>query len=57
MESYDKASNIKVNVRSGGYAIKIKEIFPSKSKGIIDQIDRIFADCFEFAEDENSIVL
>jgi hypothetical protein len=37
-------------VRSGGYVIKIKEIIPSKSKGIIDQIDGIFADCFEFTE-------
>jgi type I restriction-modification system DNA methylase subunit len=56
MENYDKTSNIKINVRSGGYAIKIKEIIPSKSKNIIDQIDEIFADYFGFTEDERKFI-
>jgi hypothetical protein len=38
MESYDENSNIKINLRSGGYVIKIKEIIPKKSKAIIDKI-------------------
>lgn len=56
MENYDKTSNIKINVKSGGYAIKIKEIIPSKSKDIIDQIDEIVADYFGFTEDERKFI-
>lgn len=56
MESYEKNSNIKINVRSGGYAIKIKEIIPLKSKSIIDKIDEVFADYFEFTEDEKGFI-
>jgi hypothetical protein len=52
MKSYDKNSNIKINERIGGYAIKIKEIIPSKSKAIIDEIDNIFAECFDFNQKE-----
>jgi type I restriction-modification system DNA methylase subunit len=56
MKSYDKNSNIKVNERMGGYAIKIKEIIPSKSKAIIDEIDDIFAEYFGFNQKEEEFI-
>ena len=56
MKSYEENSNVKINLRSKGYAIKIKEIIPSKSKDIIDQIDDIFADYFGFAEEEKEFI-
>jgi type I restriction-modification system DNA methylase subunit len=56
MESYDKNSNTKINLRSGGYVIKIKEIIPSRSKGIIDKIDDVFAEYFEFDDEEKEFV-
>ena len=56
MESYDENSNIKINRRSGGYVIKIKEIIPKKSKDIIDQIDDAFADYFGFDDKEKEFI-
>lgn len=56
MESYDKNSNVKINIRSGGYAIKIKEIIPSKSRNIITQIDDVFADYFGFENEERKFI-
>jgi hypothetical protein len=56
MESYDKTSNPKINVRKGGYVVKIKEIIPQKSKVIIDQIDDIFADYYELTEVEKRFI-
>jgi SAM-dependent methyltransferase len=56
MRSYDQNSNTKINERAGGYTIKIKEIIPSKSKDIIDQIDDIFAECFDFTEHEKEFI-
>lgn len=52
MQSYEKNSNIKVNVRSGGYLIKIKEIIPKKSKEIIDRIDDIFGEYYGLSKEE-----
>lgn len=56
MKSYDENSNVKINLRSGGNVIKIKEIIPSKSKSIIDQIDDIFADHFGFKDEEREFI-
>jgi len=56
MESFDENSNIKINLRSGGYVIKIKEIIPKKSKSIIDQIDEVFADYFGFNNKEKEFI-
>ena len=56
MRSYDENSNLKINLRSGGYVIKIKEIIPSKSISIIDQIDDVFADYFGFIEEERRFI-
>jgi hypothetical protein len=56
MKSYDENSNVKINLRSGGNVIKIKEIIPSKSKSIIDQIDDIFADYFGFKDEEREFI-
>jgi hypothetical protein len=56
MKSYDQNSNIKINERKGGYVVKIKEILPSKSKNIIDQIDDILAEHFGFTEKEKEFI-
>lgn len=56
MESYQNSSNIKINRRSGGYVIKIREIIPSKSRSIIDQIDDVFADHFGFSDEERRFI-
>ncbi|MEM2970069.1 MAG: DNA methyltransferase [Candidatus Bathyarchaeia archaeon] len=52
MQSYEKNSNTKINERSGGYIIKIKEVIPKKSKEIIDKIDDIFGEYFGFSKEE-----
>jgi type I restriction-modification system DNA methylase subunit len=56
MKSYDANSNSKINERKGGYSVKIKEIIPSKSKNIIDQIDDIFAEYFGFTQKEKEFI-
>ena len=56
MKSYEENSNVKINLRAGGYVIRIKEIVPSKSKSIIDKIDGIFADYFELTEEEKQFI-
>jgi len=56
MKNYEDSSNIKINERSGGYVIRIKEIIPSKSKSIIDKIDDVFADYFGFTKDEKMFI-
>jgi hypothetical protein len=56
MNSYDKNSNAKVNRRSGGYVIRYREMIPSKSKKIIDQIDNIFADYYDFDSNERTFI-
>jgi SAM-dependent methyltransferase len=56
MKSYDNNSNIKVNERMGGYVIKIKEIIPSKSKALIDEIDNMFAECFDLNQKEEEFI-
>jgi type I restriction-modification system DNA methylase subunit len=57
MQSYDKNSNTRINIRSGGsYCIRIKEIIPKRSKDIIDQIDDILAEHFGFTEKEKEFI-
>lgn len=56
MNEYDQNANEKVNERKGGYAIKIKEIIPRKSKKTIDEIDDIFANYFGFTQDEMEFI-
>jgi type I restriction-modification system DNA methylase subunit len=57
MQSYDDNSNVKMNTRSDGkYCIRIKEILPKRSKNIIDQIDDIFAEYFEFTRKEKDFI-
>lgn len=56
MKSYDENSNVKVNRRSGGYVIRFKEMSPSKSKDIIDEIDDVFSDYYEFNDDEMEFI-
>jgi len=56
MKRYDQNSNVKINERAGGYTIKIKEIIPSRSKDIVDQIDDVFAEYFDFTEEERDFI-
>jgi hypothetical protein len=56
MNDYNKNANFKINERSGGYVIKIKEIIPKLSKDILDQIHDVFAEYFEFSEAENNYI-
>jgi hypothetical protein len=57
MESYDKKSNVRSNVRDGGrYCIVIKEIIPKRSKSIIDKIDDSFAEYFGFTEKQKEFI-
>lgn len=56
MKKYNESSNIKINQRSEGYFVKIKEIIPSKSKGLIDQIDDILAEYYGFTNVEKRFI-
>jgi hypothetical protein len=56
MNSYNENANERINVRSGGYAIKIKEIIPKISINIIDQIDEILATHYGFTDDEKRFI-
>lgn len=56
MTSYVSNSNERINIRSGGYAIKITEIIPKHSKDIIDQIDDTFAEHFGFSNQQTSYI-
>lgn len=56
MESYEQHSNLKINQRSGGYIIRIKEIIPSRSNEILEKIDDIFAAQFGFDKRETKFI-
>ncbi len=56
MKSYYENSNEKINLRSGGYAIRIREIISVKSKDIIDKIDDIFAEYYGFTDEERQFI-
>lgn len=56
MVDYEKNIYLKVNLRKGGYVIRIKEFKPRKSKAIIDQIDDIFAKYFGFTKKEAEFI-
>jgi hypothetical protein len=56
MVDYEKNIYSKVNLRKGGYVIRIKEYRPRKSKIIIDQIDEILAVYFGFSDNEKEFI-
>jgi len=56
MQSYYENSNEKINLRSGGYVIRIREIISVKSKDIIDKIDDIFAEYYGFTDEERQFI-
>jgi len=57
MESYEKNSNTRVNVRDDGkYCIRIKEICPKRSKVILDRIDDILAEHLGFNAEEKDFI-
>jgi len=56
MKRYYENSNEKINLRSGEYAIRIREIISVKSKDIIDKIDDIFAEYYGFTDKERQFI-
>ncbi|MEM0134324.1 MAG: hypothetical protein QXU18_03740 [Thermoplasmatales archaeon] len=56
MEDFERNSNLKVNIRKGGYAIKIKEIIPKKSVSIISDIDNLISVAFSLTVDESEFI-
>ena len=56
MKDYEKNSNIKVNIRKGGYAIKIMEIIPKRSYSKISEIDRLVAEIYNFTDKEAEFI-
>ncbi|MHB8559748.1 MAG: Eco57I restriction-modification methylase domain-containing protein [Thermoplasmataceae archaeon] len=52
MDDYELNSNIKLNIRKGGYAIKIREIIPKKCYERILEIDEIIAKIYDFDSEE-----
>ncbi len=52
MKSYDENSNSKINIRKGGYAIKIKEVIPRKSYETIKMIDDVLFNSFKLSSSE-----
>jgi hypothetical protein len=52
MDGYELNSNIKPNIRKGGYAMKIREIIPKKSYERILEIDEIIARIYDFDSEE-----
>jgi len=56
MKNYSETSREKVNLRTGGYVIRIIEMIPKKSKDIIDRIDDIFAEYFGFNEQQREYI-
>jgi hypothetical protein len=56
MRNYYETCRQKVNLRSGGYVIRIKEMIPKKSKDIIDRIDDVFAEYFGFDDEQRNYI-
>ncbi len=52
MHDYDKNSNVKINIRKGGYAIRIREIIPKLSYNIIREIDAEISRIFSLNKEE-----
>ena len=52
MHDYDKNSNVKINIRKGGYAIRIREIIPKLSYNIIKKIDAEISIIFSLSKEE-----
>ena len=55
MHDYDKNSNVKINIRKGGYAIRIREIIPKLSYNIIKKIDAEISIIFSLSKETCSI--
>ncbi|MFG1460977.1 MAG: DNA methyltransferase [Thermoplasmataceae archaeon] len=56
MEDYNRKSNVKINIRKGGYAIKIMEIIPKRSYKKIMEIDKLVAKVYSFTTDERDFI-
>jgi type I restriction-modification system DNA methylase subunit len=52
MHDYDNNSNMKINIRKGGYAIRIREIIPKLSYNIIREIDAEISRIFSLGKEE-----
>jgi SAM-dependent methyltransferase len=56
MKDYDLNSHININIRKGGYAIKIKEIMPKKSYDKIQELDKLVAKVYGFTDEEAEFI-
>ena len=56
MKDYELNSNVKVNIRKGGYAIKIMEIIPKRSYSKISEIDKLVAEIYNLTQEEADFI-
>ncbi len=56
MKDYNRNSDEKVHRRRGGYAIKVCEIIPRKSREILSQIDEIVLELYRLNEEEKDFI-
>ena len=56
MRDYDLNSHININIRKGGYVIKIKEIIPKKSYSKIQELDKLVAELYGLADEEAEFI-
>ena len=56
MKDYETNSNVKVNIRKGGYAIKIMEIIPKRSYSKIEEIDKLVAEFYNFTSEKKDFI-
>lgn len=56
MRDYERNSREKINVRKGGYAIRIKEIVPKLSFSIIEEIDKVIAQVLNLSMEESEFI-
>lgn len=56
MKDFELKSNVKINIRKGGYVIKIKEIIPKQSYSKISEVDRLVAEVYNFTGDEENFI-
>ena len=57
MKSYEQNSIVKVKVARNGIKTFEKQYFPSKSKPIIDEIDRVLAKHYGFTDEELDFII
>ena len=56
MKDYELNSNVKINIRKGGYVIKIMEIIPKRSYSKIVEIDKLVSEIYDFTHEEADFI-